>query len=163
MRRPCVKNTCKHTLPPPKTPPTPQVRALSDQNQAFVLRIKQLEAYVVDQKDAMRALQAQVAALAAQHVQHAQQPPGVARGREEPMRSSSSGGGGGGGAAGAVSSFPVNLTPSSSPERAGGLLGVAPAGDSGDAGAGGGGGGQQRASSSSVPSGGKFWSMRGGA
>jgi hypothetical protein len=135
------------------------VRALSDQNQAFVLRIKQLESYVVDQKDAMRALQGQFAALAAQHAQHAHQPPGAARGRGEPMRSSS---GGGGGAAVAVSSFPVNLTPSSSPERAGGLLGVAPAGDSGDAGAGGGRGGQQQASSS-VPSGGKFWSTRGGA
>lgn len=37
-----------------------QVRSLADQNQAFIFRIKQLEEYVVSQKDAMRTLQAQV-------------------------------------------------------------------------------------------------------
>ncbi|KAI8462858.1 MAG: kinase-like domain-containing protein [Monoraphidium minutum] len=103
-----------------------QVRLLSDQNQAFVMRVKQLESYVVSQKEAMRALQGQVAALSEQQaattaqLQAAPQPPQLrarqpepqsptARaGRPEASRSRDSG---------SVSSFPVALTPSSSPER----------------------------------------------
>eukprot|EP00879_Flechtneria_rotunda_P021594 GHRR01022759.1.p1 GENE.GHRR01022759.1~~GHRR01022759.1.p1 ORF type:complete len:663 (+),score=301.37 GHRR01022759.1:78-2066(+) len=44
-----------------------EVRSLSDQNQAFVFRIKQLEEYTVQQREAMAKMQQQVAALQQAH------------------------------------------------------------------------------------------------
>jgi len=136
---------------------THQVLSLSDQNQAFVFRIKQLESYVVSQKEAMRTLQAQVAALSNQQ--------GV-RIRGEALRSASGGGGSdaSGGGGGAISSFPVNLTPSSSPERSAGGAGFQPVVGGGSRAV----GGEDRSGSDGrredeargaawAPAGGKFW------
>lgn len=187
---------CRVLCPPPiatpaprHTPPSLKVWSLKDSNQALVLRVKQLEGVVVGQKDALRGLQAQVAALpAAQGAGAAAAQPNPQIQLPQPAPAHGGGGGSGsqrttGGSGGPVASFPVNLTPGSSPDRSGGGVGGlalsaararATAGEAGSgsggavqvasAGPSSGGGGSGVAAPSSTPTagmggGGKFWSM----